>query len=239
MIVQGAILPHAPLLTRQVDGPEGHLAGRILEAIGRLRLPDVDALVVLSPHGRFTGLYSRGVASLRGFGERTPDFEVPISAGLTNDLITAWNSDARDDPLDHGVVVPLSLLHAGLPVVAATLEEEGDVSGVIERGRSFAVALDESPAHVVFVASAHTGAALSERAPLGLREDALDVDRRLIDHLTDGTGDGDAILRDLVEIGGSCGAGPIAAFAELFAGKATMHAYEAPVGVGYLVSTAP
>ena len=53
-----------------------------------------------------------------------------------------------------------------------------------------------------------------------------------------GTGDGDDVLRTLAEVGGSCGAGPLAAFAELFAGSAEIHAYEAPFGVGYLVATA-
>jgi AmmeMemoRadiSam system protein B len=238
LIVQGAIVPHAPLLTGLGDRREGHLAGRVVGAIRRLRFTEADVLAVLSPHGRFTGLYSSGVASLRGFGTRTPGFEVTIDAALTAGLAEAWPASVEEDALDHGVVVPLSLLHTGLPVVAATLREDDDATAVIEYGRSFASCLSSSPARIAFVASANTSAALGERAPLGLREGAREVDERVIGHLTTGAGDGSALLQELAGLGGSCGAGPLAAFAEAFAGKAVVHAYEAPVGVGYLVATA-
>jgi hypothetical protein len=211
----------------------------VLEAIRRMDVSDgAEAVVVCSSHGRFTGLYLDGVASLRGFGLSGPRFDVAIDAGLTGDLARSWNAGTRDDPLDHGIVVPLALVGARSSVAAATIAEDTDVTEAIERGRSLGRALAALPQRVTFVASAHTGAALTTRAPLGLREGSLDVEGSLLAHLTGGEGDGDAILEDLGRIGGSCGAGPLAAFAELFAGKAVVLAHEAPFGVGYLVATA-
>lgn len=237
LIVQGAILPHAPLLARETTGPEADGIARVKDAIRGLSF-DVDALVVLSPHGGFTGLYASGHASLRGFGLESPRFEVPIDTEVTDDLTRGWNAGARDDDLDHGVVVPLALTGSERPVVAATISEDAGARAAIERGRSFADALASTAKRLALVASAHTGAALSPRAPLGLREEAHDVERRLVEHLTAGTGDGDAVLEDLARVGGSCGAGPLTAFAELCAGRTTVLAHEAPFGVGYLVATA-
>jgi aromatic ring-opening dioxygenase LigB subunit len=239
LIVQAAIVPHAPLLTGPFGDGEPEAAARVRAAVRRLRIPDDAVVVVLSPHGRVAGLYARGAGSLRRFGHPGPELDVDVASEVARQIEERWGHGPLRDDLDHGIVVPLTLLHVdGVAVAAATLEEEGDVRTAIERGRSFARALVELESPVAFVASAHTGAALTPRAPLGLREEALEVDRRVLALLTDGTGDGDEVLNELARVGGSCGAGPLAAFAELFAGRTEVHAYECPFGVGYLVATA-
>jgi hypothetical protein len=235
LIVQGVILPHAPLLTRLAESPEWDGARTVAAAVQRMRF-GAPALVVLSPHGTSTGVYSRGVASLRGFGLDEPHFNAPVNHVLAVELATAWGERLLDEELDHGVVVPVALTDARVMVVAATLDEETDPATAIQKGRSFAHALKTIRAPVAFVASANTGAALTERAPLGLRDAAVEADRRLVEWLTTGEGDGDAILGQVAEAGGSCGVGPLAAYAELFPGRAHVHAYERPFGVGYMVA---
>ncbi|HEY7874512.1 MAG TPA: hypothetical protein VIG64_05245 [Actinomycetota bacterium] len=210
---------------------------RVTAAIRRLNVA-APALVILSPHGPHTGVYARGSASLRGFGLSEPRFNAPVNHVLAVELANAWGQRLLDDELDHGIVVPLTLTDARAMVVAATIAEDTDPSTAIEQGRAFARALGAIHAPVVFVASANTGAALSERAPLGHNAEAVDADRRLVEWLTTGEGDADSVLVDVAESGGSCGAGPLAAFGDLFPGRASVQAYESPFGVGYLVATA-
>jgi hypothetical protein len=238
LVVRGAIVPHAPLLTRPVTREGAAEIARVLDAVGEVRFDDVDVLCVLSSHGDATGVYARGHASLRGLGLEGPGFEIEMATAAAEQLGRAWGEPRLDSDPDHGVVVPLALTRARLPVAAAAIAEDADTRDAIGRGRAFARALSAAKGRVGFVASANTAAALTARAPLGLRAEAADVDRRLIAYLADGTGDGDSILHDLVRVGGSCGAGPLSAFAELFTGRAHVRAYEAPFGIGYLVATA-
>ena len=237
MIVQGAILPHAPLLTRLAEAPEWDPAARIARAVRGVRF-NAPALVVLSSHGSATGVYARGIASLHGFGLDEPRFNAPVNHVLAVEVANAWGERLLDDELDHGVVVPLALVDARAMTVAATLAEDTDPASAIAKGRAFAAAVRAIRAPVAFVASANTGAALSARAPLGLRDDAVEADRRLLEWLRTGEDDGDEVLEAVAEAGGSCGVGPLAAFAALFPGKASVDAYESPFGVGYLVATA-
>jgi hypothetical protein len=239
LLVRGAILPHAPLLIGPHRGNALRAATRTREAVAALRLTDgAPCIAVLSSHGRVTSVYEAGHGSLRDFGIDSADLDVAVDRGLTEELASAWHEPLDGSGLDHGIVVPLTLLEGVRTVVAATVAEDLPVRTAIEQGRSFARALAACSAPIAFVASAHTGAALSPRAPLGLREQATDVEQRLLDHLSEGTGHGDSILEDLALVGGSCGAAPLAAFIELFAGRATVHSYGAPYGVGYLVATA-
>jgi hypothetical protein len=88
---------------------------------------------------------------------------------------------------------------------------------------------------LLFVASLNTSASLSARAPLGHRPEAARLDRDLVDALETDAGRAGELAVALHDVGGSCGAGPLAAFSLLFAGTpASVLGYEHPAGVGYL-----
>jgi aromatic ring-opening dioxygenase LigB subunit len=238
LIVAGAIVPHAPVLLDGVGGVNAELVAPIRDAIASVRFPDADVLVVLSPHGVATGVYSRAEGSLRGFGVPGQAFDAAVDRAVSDDLANAWGVGTLDDELDHGALVPLSILKCGLPVVAATLDEKLPIEAAIEGGSAFAEALKDLDARVAFVASTNTSTGLTARAPLGLVEGAEDADRHLIELLSNGIGDVESVLRDVAAVGSSCGAGPLAAFTTLWPSDAQVLTYERPFGVGYLVAAA-
>lgn len=238
MTVRGAVVPHAPLLARESAGQAAPAVGRLRAALRALSFRDASTVVVVSPHGPSTGVYRTGDASLRRFGLEGPAFEAEIDAGRAESLAQAWGHPLLDAKLDHGIVVPLELTGFRGPVVAATIGEYEDPAVAVGQGRSLARALDALSGDTLLLASANTSASLTARAPLGLRPGSAALDERLIALLRQGGGDAAGLLEELAREGASCGAGPLAAFVELFAGRTRVEAYEAPFGVGYLVAVA-
>ena len=239
----GAIVPHAPLLLPQLESPEvADAAARIRNALGSLRLTEADVVVVASPHGSSTGVYRSATGSLARLGRPDIGFDdddrrEPGEAGAGKVL---------DEPADHGVVVPLMLLGPRSPVVAVTFRDETPQGTLPTR----AVAPDTiarvtawlqrfaAARSVALIASAHTGAGLSPRAPLPEADGGGEAEERLVASITTDVGrlrDGDVL--DGLRHAGACGVGSLALLGELFAGRRMeVHAREAPVGVGYLVA---
>lgn len=156
-----------------------------------------------------------------------------------------WGRPLLDDPCDHGVVVPLLSGAIGdVPVVACTLDEitgtnASSVQGAIDEACLFADALSSlaDDRDILFAASAHTSAALTDRAPLTFRAEGLALDEEIKTAMESDVGALEAIPPELWEAGGACGAGPLTALGVLFNGsKATMISYEQPFGVGYLTA---
>ncbi|MPZ70368.1 MAG: hypothetical protein GEU71_12700 [Actinobacteria bacterium] len=251
-MLSGAIVPHAPLLTigANSDGiPE--VMATIRSALEGVRSIPSDVVILVGPHGPTTGVYRTPAGSLAGFG--APGMHAGAARSeVSTTLAEAWGVPEIDGS-DHGVIVPL-LLDAlpPVPIVACTLADwtgnstgwgdEGDpdtsMASAARLGEAIAsLAADGS---VLVVASAHTSAALSPRAPLTEREEGSRLDDRILGALR-----GDP--RGLLDIspsqwaaGGACGAGPLTLFGQLFGGRSCeVLAYEAPVGVGYLVARVP
>jgi hypothetical protein len=163
-------------------------------------------------------------------------------------LAGEWGMPLLDAPLDHAAVVALLLTELKTPVVVACLSEisgpatEHSAEGpqAIEEGSAFAKALRavDGPA-ARLMATAHSGAALAERGPLGKRWSALELEehlRRTIE--TDPTKLG-SLAFDLWLESGSCGSGVFAALGELVTGPGEVKAYAASNGVGYIVAGFP
>ena len=171
---------------------------------------------------------------------------------MSTALAEAWDVPEIDGS-DHGVIVPL-LLDAlpAVPVVACTLKgwtgnstsagTEGDPGGSMASATRLADAIVSLAADrsVLVVASADSSAALSPRAPLSERVEGPRLDERILGALRSDPGGLLEISVSEWAAGGACGAGPLTLFGRLFAGRScAVLAYEAPVGVGYLVAHVP
>jgi hypothetical protein len=236
LLVAGAILPHAPLLLGAVSGPRvAELAGRFLEPLGHLELPPLQALVIASPHGPSAGVYAGRRGDLAGFGCAHVTVEAPSAPDLAGQIARTWHTDSLGSALDHGIVVPLSLgILPRVPVVAVVVPDA-------EHGKSLADALrqisEQRGTKVGVIASANTSVALTDRAPLGYREEAVELEKRFVQELQRDSSAAASFASDLETIGGSCGAGPLTLFGSLFEGRpSTVVAYDHPFGVGYLAA---
>jgi hypothetical protein len=244
----GAIVPHAPVLLTQVVGEEiASETEDVRTALASLSFAGVDAIVLLSPHARASGVYGSVAGSLDGFGVPGIEVQRPSNDSLLTRLAEMWGREVRREPVDHGVLVPLVLLPTGdTPIVAAGLCEIHDhdpasIHRAIADGVSFARALGQldGDATVALVVSAQTSAALTPRAPLTERTEAKPVEADVLRALRGDPAELQASLPDLWQRCGSCSPGTLAAYGSVFAGKRSdVLAYSFPFGVGYVVACA-
>jgi aromatic ring-opening dioxygenase LigB subunit len=206
----------------------------VTEAIRDIRLPAADAVVIVSPHGATTGVYRAASGNLDAFGPRGIAVDAPPAPDLAAAVATAWDCPLLDGPADHGVVVPLRLVDTGdTPVIAVAFEE--DLAGVTD-GEGLARALHVIDGTIVFVASAHTSAGLTETAPLTSLPGAGDADEAVLAALRSDPA-GLVASFGALAAAGSCSVAPLAAFALLCEGRSSeLLAYEHPFGVGYPVA---
>jgi hypothetical protein len=219
----------------------------IRAAAGALKLDDCDALVIASPHGRATGVYSGVSGSLDAFGVRNRSVGPPTDAGVAEELANQWGRPLLEPPVDHGIVGALLLSErsAARPVVTAAFatvtgpDAPAQFETTVEDAGGFADAVSRVSAgrRIGFVASAHTSAALNPAAPLLDRPEGHELEERVLAALRQDSAALAGIEPELWRAAGACGAGPLAAFGRLFAGRtAEVLEYEAPAGVGYLVA---
>jgi len=249
-LVAGAIVPHAPALGLNTGPARIRTSAELIRAaVKSLPLDDCDALVMLSPHGRASGVYSGVMGSLDAFGVRAPSVASPTELAVAEELAREWERPFLEPPLDHGITGALLVMGwmGDRPVVAATLAgttgpgAPGQVAGVIEEaiGLADAVISISNARRIGFVASAHTSAALSPSAPLLDRPEGHALDEEVLAALRHDAGGMADIEPGLWRAAGACGAGPLTVFAKIFSGRrAEVLAYEAPAGVGYLVAQA-
>jgi aromatic ring-opening dioxygenase LigB subunit len=244
--LKGAIVPHAPvLLLPTSDDVVAEAQTSIAKCMAELDRSHVDAIVIVSPHGLRFGIYQSTAGSLDGFGVRGVAFSGHSHAEMTARLSQLSGAQLLEGPADHGIVVPLLLARwDDVPVIAVTLPEITDPHGsfpmpALDSARALAPAVRAVAEEwrIAFVASAHSAASLSPRAPLAERPAGAELDRLILRALEDDVAALAHIDAALWSDAGSCGAGPLAAFGEVFAGRASpVAAYSAPAGVGYIVA---
>lgn len=256
-LIVGGIVPHAPLLLEGVAGEKVSSAASgvkgALESFlsgGRWDLGDADLLVIASSHGTTTGVFGSIQGSLQGFGSGLPSLEASGAPDVATSMAAASGLPLLDGPVDHGVLVPLLLLNGleegitrapsgvRLPPIVAFVQAEDDPDPLVF-GRATAEATRQlaTDRSVAFLASAHTSAGLTPRAPLTELPAGKELDARLLEMLGTDVGNIASVSAQEWAAAGSCGAGPLTAFGELFKGSvAKVAAYEAPYGVGYLAA---
>ena len=237
----GLILPHAPVIAR--GRPEVDVFARSAEKAVET-LGDCDVVVILSPHGAQDGLYRAATGSLADMGLEL-SIDAPTDDAATSEIAGLWDRPVLDARCDHGIVGALSIAAPHVPIVACAVAEvsgpdhPGAEEQAIESGLLFADALQRSDRRIGFVASAHTAASLTPKAPLTLRPEGKELDDFILDSLATDCGALARIDPELWRTAGSCGPGPLTAFGALFEGRrADVLAYDHPFGVGYLVAAA-
>lgn len=224
-----------------VAGANESLIANVRDAAAAVVPPGDDLVVVMSPHGSECGVYAEVAGSLDDFGIRERAVEEPAAPALARELAARWGRPLLAGPVDHGVTVPLLLgVARGRTVVAAALAEEAPAEEIRATARALARAVGElaGDRDVALVASAHTSSALSARAPLGCRPEAVAAADELVASLR---GDGDlvAAAEELQIHGATCSAAPLLAWAEVFArSRREVLIEEHPFGVGYVVARA-
>ena len=225
--MRGALVPHAPLLLPEVTTKTDDLRD-IWDGLSRIQVPENALIVVLTPHGSATGVYAANEGSLMGFG--LPEISGKWSAGP----VDALDVPVLEEPLDHGALVPLLSLGIEGEVLTIALAEVPDVSDMLGKIRGLAVERD-----VFVLASAHTSACLTERAPLPYSFDAVRLESRLITDIESDCDAARALAESLESVGSSCSRTALEAFGRLFSGaQGNVLAYGSPFGVGYPVVTA-
>lgn len=215
-IVAGAIVPHAPLLLPELAGPEVATAAETVgAAIRSISFEGAEAIVLLTPHASEPGVYRTKKGDLAGFG--IPDIEVSVKSHAR--LAKSLGLPFIDGPLDHGAVVPLRIGGWDLPVVTIGVREGMS----IDPGSDMDVAV---------VASVNGSTGMSPRAPLTEVPGATRAQEDFVAALGR-----DISVAARLFLPGSCGPAVLEAFAGAFGGRrADVLAYEAPVGVGYVVA---
>jgi len=232
LLLIGAVVPHAPLLLPELQSPEVAAAASEIGATVAKLPRDLDVVVIASPHSPRPCIYGHVVGDLSGFGVENIRVEAQFERELGLALADSWEVPAIHDPIDHGALVPLRLLEMGAPVVVCGVPDVKD-------GRALAAAMEQvmGDGRVLFVASANTSAALSGRAPLTEIPKALGIERQVISALDGDPARLNGVLSELAAVAGSCSAGSLGAYAQLFSGtRSELLAYEHPVGVGYPVA---
>ena len=198
--------------------------------MNRIEPRDVELVVVVSPHGARTGVYRSCAGSLEAFG--VPGVDVDL--GLLPVEVTGL--EVLDEPIDHGVLVPLRLLGPGVPVIGMTFAER---QGAVDPNDLIRVkrAITEIPRRVALAISANLAAGLNPRAPLTELSGANEAEELLLEKVQTDLGWLSTGATSIAEQGRSCSFAPLRLMGELFGGrKARVLAHEAPVGVGYLVA---
>ena len=243
MIAHGAVVAHAPVLLEDIQ-PSLDEGRRARKAVDELDFSSAEVVVIVSPHGPTAGIYERCDGSLRGFGIDDAEAARVADTGLSRALVRAWGLESIAGPVDFGIVVPLLLGVGGdLPMVAASLPQTTGpgaraLSESVDAAEGLAVALttvaDERA--VAVVASAHSSAGLSARAPLTEVSGATEVDREIVEALEADPARVEDLLGPLHEVGHACGVGPLSVLRHLLDGwRSEGLTYEAPYGVGYMV----
>lgn len=230
----GAISPHAPLLVLDDarSGPEGAVE-RVRAASRECARSLEGPLVVVSPHARETGVYVSTRGGLRAFGVPRADAPYAIDLELSTRVASAWGRPALEEPLDHGITVPLRLLDWTEPVVAVGLgERERDIDAA---AASLADVLRTVQGSVV--ASVNGGAGVTARGPLTKLPQGRALENALLWALQKDVASLETLGPRLASEAGSCGLGPLLVLARLFPGASMeVLAHEWPFGVGYPVA---
>jgi hypothetical protein len=207
-------------------------------ALGSIDLEDVDAVILLSPHGRSAGVYRTPRGDLSGFGIGDVAAERATDPGLVESLAAAWGAPVLEGPADYGVVVPLLLVSLpAVPLVACALPEGCPPAGDVQSSLGRALETVSSSRRLGLVVSAHASAGLSARAPLTELPGARAAEDRLVGALADDAGSLVELGPEIARAGGSCSGATLEVFGGVFSGrKVHVRSHEYPFGVGYVVA---
>lgn len=263
-IVYGLLLPHAPILLKEVGGSATRnvalTRAKVAEFSQRLSSLDVQAMVLIGPHGplfsdSFTIHPGPYWGSFAAFGQET----VQLKAEYGEDLAELIMGEVGDEglpiayfdaalaerfglsmDLDHGSLVPLYLLkEQGFTVPTVIISTSG--LGLVEHyklGMAVARAAQSLNLRTVFVASGDFSHCLGPDSPSPFNNAGVQYDTSMIQWLR--AGDVSSIVNiesQLLSDAAQCGHRPICTMLGALDNKNWLAhgvSYEAPFGVGYV-----
>jgi aromatic ring-opening dioxygenase LigB subunit len=258
-IVFAAIAPHPPLLVPEVGGARIARVKASAEALAqlaaRLLKANPDTVMIISPHSpgnmrRFGAFSSRELkGDFHQFGARQVSFSfvndlelLTVLEAVTGERGIAFEVFPHENPLDHGVLVPIYYLHqAGWrgPLLALSFTALS-VAEHLEFGRACRAAVMRAGRKVAFVASADLSHYLTEDGPYHFEPDAHLFDEQICHAIENN--DLSAIINvdpALRQKAGECGYRSIlVALGALgdSAAQPQLLSYEGPFGVGYMTA---
>lgn len=264
MLLYGALVPHPPIIIKEIGGRETEKASSTVSAMSRLaeRIAELapETVLIFSPHGPVfrDGLAIRGGERLRGDLRR---FGSSLSWEWENDreLVFSIIEEARKEgvpclaiteegaieyripgELDHGVLVPLSFI-AHIPFcLAATGMSLLPWHQQYALGVAIARAVKKSPKRIVVLASGDLSHCLIPGAPSPYDPRGREFDDLLVKLLRKNNPEEFFNLSPvLVEKAAECGFRTLLMLLGVFEGLKTeveIYSYEGPFGVGYAVA---
>jgi len=258
-IVYGAILPHPPLLVPFIGGKRINDVAKSKKALEevarRLKTKDIDAVVIITPHGNVSQVavpvYVSHVfeGNFAYFGADKPVFSFKGDPVLANEIIKEAKrqnievSHLGETFLDHGVLVPMYYPYmAGfkkpiVPIAQAFLP----YPELFNFGEVIKTASNNLGKKVAVIASGDMSHRLTIDAPAGYNPEGSKFDGEIARLVNENNAD--AILnmdQRLIEAAGECGYRSIVMLLGALKGLDTtveVLSYEGPFGVGYLVAT--
>lgn len=258
-IVYGAILPHPPILIPFIGGArikDVAKTKKALEEVGkRLKSKEIDAVVIITPHGNVSQVsipvYVSHVfeGNLGYFGADKPNFSFKGDPTLANEIIKEARkqnievSHIGETFLDHGVIVPLyypymaSFKKPIVPIALAFL----DYTELYNFGETIRAASENLGKKVAVIASGDLSHRLTLDAPAGYNPEGKRFDEEIV-RLTSKF-DAEGIMNldpNLIEAAGECGLRSIIMLMGALKGLDAVPevlSYEGPFGVGYMVAT--
>jgi AmmeMemoRadiSam system protein A/AmmeMemoRadiSam system protein B len=264
MLLMGALTPHPPIILPEIGRASTEEVAATAKAFQRLgdeiRQQNPETIVIFSPHGPAfqDGMGIRGGSILKGdltrFGATThwqwPNDQV-LAEAIAEEAVAEGvysvilSEDSRrygiESTLDHGVLVPLSMLD--LPDVSlvamgmAFLPREE----LYAFGKAVARAIDKTGRRTVVIASGDLSHCLKPGAPSPYHPKGEVFDRTLVGLIREGRLPEILSLDpDLVEHGAECGYRTILMLLGVMDGRRVdtqLLSYEGPFGVGYAVAS--
>ncbi|MFC1994010.1 AmmeMemoRadiSam system protein B [Chloroflexota bacterium] len=260
-IVFGCIVPHPPLLITEIGGGREVEISATIRAMQQLTCElaekQPETVIVISPHGQ--SLYdSMGIAmvksihgSMRRWGAQSVDHDFENDLDLMVELkeearasgIPLESIGDNEYQLDHGVMVPIYYLIAGMsgvPLVPLTFCWL-PLSVHFSFGQAIRRTAERLNKRVAVVASGDLSHRLFPGAPAGYDPLGQVFDKKLTEAIA--SYDVPEVLNfdgDLIEHAGECGLRSFIILLGALDGlevKSRVLSYEGPFGVGYLVAS--
>jgi len=260
-MLKGAyVVPHPPLIIPEVGGGRQLEIRDTVESYKRvaeqIRGLNPDAIVIATPHATsFADAFAilggtEAEGSFAGFGAPQIRIRTRLDSKLANEIakfaeeenIATAKYERGGKALDHGLLIPLYFIQAAgcdSPVVRLSIS---GLSGQKHRllGQCIKRAAQSLGRSFVFIASGDLSHKLSEEGPYGLSSEGVAFDKAIRETIRNKNLDRLFSFReDFCMKAAECGLRPIQMLAGVLDGTAfetEEMSYEAPFGVGYMVS---
>lgn len=259
-IIKAYMTPHPPIIVPEVGKGQESPAAATIKAYktiaGQIKEIAPSVIIITSPHGAVYGDYIHISpdpilkGDFRNFGALEPGFsyqnDLELVAGIIKKAtaagIEAGMLGRGEKILDHGAMVPLYFIsgrYQEFKLVRVSIA--GLPSDELYRfGQCVAEAVGESDERVVFVASGDLSHKLKDDGPYGFDPHGPEFDRLLVETVM--ASDFEKMMsmdENLCSKAGECGLRSFIMLAGALNGRdaqTTVHSYEGPFGVGYMVA---